>query len=179
LGKGLKVHKIDDVKFSVAEGDNQMHPLDRLGELHIAETGIVIREGESIYRISFPSLRSVEVVSNEPLRLRLTSKGFQLEMEGCRAERLWALRSLILPIINGDEKPKPGTKTLLILLGAGVKGVPHLASIMGLDENEVQAMLDDFNSEGIITDSMDMTQQALSLFTPSEKDFLVKLGVKC
>ena len=171
----MKVHKIDDVKFSL-DGSEELQNLDRQGELHISVKGVIIREGESLFEVPFGSLKSVMVARKNPLRLRLGSDLFILELEGTRAERIWALRALILPLINGGNTPKPGLKTLLVLLCTRVKDRKLLANIMGLDKSGLEELFIDARLRGYLTEENKVTEEAMELFSDNEQQMVRTLG---
>ena len=169
----MKVHKIDDVKFSLEKGSGD-HVLSRTGELHLSVEGVIIREGESLFELPFGSLRSLVVSRTKPLRLRFASEKFNLELEGTRAERLWALRALILPTINGGNVPKPGLKTMLVLRCTGVKDMGLIGRIMGLDERLMEELMVDARLQGYLNNEDVVTEEGMLLFSGQEKKF-----VKC
>ena len=169
----MKVHKIDDVKFSLEKGSGE-HVLDRMGELHLSVDGVIIHEGESFFELPFGSLRSLVVSRTKPLRLRFASEKFNLELEGTRAERLWALRALILPTINGGDVPKPGLKTMLVLRCTGVKDMDLIGRIMGLTEISMEELKTDARLRGYLTNEDVVTGDGMLLFSGQEKRF-----VKC
>ncbi len=173
----MKVHKIDDIRFSVkpdGQVDFSEEPLGRRGELHISDKGIVIKENDDFFEIPIECLYDIKIIESDTMRLRFECEGMILDLEGNQATRLWALRTLLLPLLEGKGEPT-GMKIFLTLWCAGLHNMDMIGDIMSKEKVEIEKMLERATERNYISDKNDLTNAGLDLFSSVEKNYLEDL----
>lgn len=97
----MKVKKVDDVSFSVQllDGDVDVQLKWKDGQLYLALSGLLLGSGDALYEIPIKDIDSIDVVDENPIRIRFSLKDLNVTLSGRSPEQLHAIRHLLLPLI--------------------------------------------------------------------------------
>ena len=98
----MKVKKVDDVSFAVKllDGDVDVQLRWRDGQLYLALSGLLIGSGDALYEIPIKDVENIEVVDENPIKIRFSLKDVDVTIRGRSPEQLHAIRHLLLPLIT-------------------------------------------------------------------------------
>ena len=98
----MKVKKVDDVSFAVKllDGDVDVQLKWRDGQLYLALSGLLIGSGDVLYEIPIKDVENIEVVDENPIKIRFSLKDVDVTLMGRSPEQLHAIRHLLLPLIT-------------------------------------------------------------------------------
>ena len=98
----MKVKKVDDVSFAVKllDGDVDVQLKWRDGQLYLALSGLLIGSGDALYEIPIKDVENIEVVDENPIKIRFSLKDVDVTLMGRSPEQLHAIRHLLLPLIT-------------------------------------------------------------------------------
>ena len=100
----MEMKKLETVSFAVSllEDDMNVELRWKNGELYLAISGIIVGIGDTFYEIPIKDIKNIEVVEENPLKLRLTLSDAVVTISGRSNERLRAMRHLLLPLVSGS-----------------------------------------------------------------------------
>ncbi|MFO7992111.1 MAG: hypothetical protein R6U61_07465 [Thermoplasmata archaeon] len=166
----MKAQKVDDVKFAI----EQEHPADinfsikrKKGELYLSISDIFFREGDKWYEIPLKKLQSIKVISRNPPELEFSIPALKVKVEGDYAEKLLALRHLLLPYIGEYHEEEQPIKGVVKMWGLGIRKAQAISDLLKLSIDDVRKLLTKARKSGYIQDE-GVTQKG--------KDFLEENG---
>ena len=97
-----ELKKLETVDFTVSllEDDMNVELRWKNGQLYIAISGILVGVGDNFYEIPIKDIKSIEVLDENPMKLRLTLNDATVTISGRNSERLKAMRHLLLPLVS-------------------------------------------------------------------------------
>lgn len=173
----MKAQKVDDIKFAIKQEypDIDIDITRKKGELFLSISDIFFKEGDKWYEIPLTKLENIKIINKDIPELEFTIPALKVRVEGEYAEKLLALRHLLLPYIKregvGREEPM---KSILKLWGLGLQKREAIADLLDMDEAEISKYISKARSEGLIKDD-ELTDEGRSLLEGDEKE-LSELG---
>ncbi len=100
----MEMKKLETVSFAVnlLEDDMNVELRWKNGELYLAISGIIVGVGDTFYEIPIKDIKNIEIVEENPLKLRLTLTDAVVTISGRSDERLRAMRHLLLPLVSAS-----------------------------------------------------------------------------
>ena len=100
----MEMKKLETVSFAVnlLEDDMNVELRWKNGELYLAISGIIVGVGDTFYEIPIKDIKNIEVIEENPLKLRLTLSDAVVTISGRSNERLRAMRHLLLPLVSAS-----------------------------------------------------------------------------
>ncbi len=173
----LKAQKVDDVKFKI-ERDNsdlKFEFLKKEGGLFLSLSNLFFKSEEKWYEIPLEKLERIEVIQKDPPKLEFSIPSMKITVMGSFAEKLMALRHLLLPYIRDEDSDIEPLLGVLKLWGLGIKDNNAIADLLGLDNEEVNDHIDNAKKNGLIENNK-ITEKAKKLLE-EDGDLLEKLEV--
>ncbi|MGM0510332.1 MAG: hypothetical protein ACQESD_04305, partial [Thermoplasmatota archaeon] len=98
----MKAQKVDNVSFAIEQEDPdvRLNLVNKEGALYLSLSDLFLREDGNWYEIPIEKLQDIEVLSKEPLELKFSIPSLNIKVRGEYAEKLLALRHLLLPYIQ-------------------------------------------------------------------------------
>ncbi len=169
--------KVDTIMFRISQehDDVRMELMWRDGSIYLSISNVMITDGERWYAIPFEELRGIDVLGDDSISLRI--EGAHIRVRGENAERLMALRHLLLPLIESVPEDGELLRDLIKLLLLGIKDEDIIASLLKRDRNEICRIMENADMEGYLEGS-EVTVKGKSLLSEEEREIIEKAGVK-
>ena len=153
-----KLQKVEEITFRVSDADAEsgLNLVWKDGALYISLSDMMMTDGNVWYEVPF---RSLEDIGNpDEGVITLIAENVSITLKGAQAERLMALRHLLLPLI--ERMPEDGElmRDFLKLLLVGIKDRNVISSLIKRDMNTVDELIDEAKSKGYISDGLDVTE---------------------
>lgn len=176
----MQLHKIDDIDFSINQGlasDRQLNLVWKKGELYLSMKNIMLTDGEIWFDIPLKDLENIQIVSENPTKLRFQLPSLEVIVTGNYAERLLALRHLLLPYLHPkrEELMKDSLKTLIKFWSLGVRNPIALTTLVPLTTDEIRTLIISAKEDELITPEGGLTDKAYEIFSSEERDLLRRL----
>lgn len=176
----MKLHKIEDVDFSINQGfvsDHEINLVWKEGALYLSLKNIMLTDGKRWYDIPINDLENIEVISEKPTKLRFHLAALDVIVTGKYAERLLALRHLLLPYIHPirEEIMKDSLKILLKFWSLGVRNPQALITLLPLSVEEIRKLISSAKEENLFTTDEKLTDKAFLMFSARERELLRSL----
>ncbi len=169
--------KVDTIMFRISQehDDVGMELMWRDGSIYLSISKVMITDGERWYAIPFEELRGIDALDDDSINLRI--EGVDIRVRGENAERLMALRHLLLPLI--DNVPKDGEllRDIIKLLLLGIKDREIIASLLKRSAEEIAKIMESAEGDAYITDG-EVSEKGKSLLSKEEKEMIEKAGVR-
>ncbi|MCK4718376.1 MAG: hypothetical protein KAT70_06885 [Thermoplasmata archaeon] len=170
----VKTQKLDDIRFSIQDGEVGLSLEWRSGELFLTMRGVVIRDGETWYEIPVKDLLDVCVLEGKPKRISLSLHSAKVIIAGENAEFLEALRHFLLPYVEvRSETSVMGA--FLKLWALGLRDIDSLANVLALGPEVIAALIEQAEREGLILGEL-LTMMAKEHFSEDDAKFLLNMG---
>jgi len=178
----MELHKIEDVDFSISQnGDMEEHInlVWKEGALYISMKNIVLTDGKKWYDLPIGELENVQVISENPTKLRFQLPSLEVIVSGKFAERLMALRHFLLPFLHPkrEQLMRDNLPILLKFWSLGVTTPIALSTLLPLTLDETKKLLSVAREEKLISDTGELTEKGLKLFSHLERELLQNLEV--
>ena len=178
----MELHKIEDVDFSITQGfaaDQNINLVWKEGELFLSMKNIVLTDGKRWYDLPLKELQNVQVISENPTKLKFQLPSLDVIVTGKYAERLLALQHLLLPYLRPKREKlmKDNTKTILKFWSLGVRNVTALTTLVPLTADEVKKLIVSAKEEKLIAADDSLTKKAYEMFSSEERELLQRLEV--
>ncbi len=148
----MKAQKVDNVRFVIKQEHSDVHidVKSKKGELYLSLSDLFFREGDRWYEIPIKKLQSINVVSKEPLEVEFMLPSITIRVEGEYAERILALRHLLLPYVEQGGLNEDPLVSFLKMWDVGIRKIAALADLFKLTNEEVDNLLKTAWEEGYI-----------------------------
>ncbi len=148
----MKAQKVDNIRFSIDQGftDLDIDIKSREGELYLSLSNLLFKEGKRFYEIPIEKLQDIRITGREPLEIEFTVPSIIIKVHGHNAERLLALRHLLLPYLEGkylEEKPLPN---VLNVWSLGIKKTKAISDLLKIPGETVEMLICRAKEEGLI-----------------------------
>jgi hypothetical protein len=179
----MELHKIEDVDFTINHDPNSEPDINLVwkeGQLYLSLKNIVLTDGKRWYDLPIEELENIRVISENPTRLSFRLPSLEVIVTGKYAERLLALRHLLLPLLHKKRKKimKDCQKDLIRFWSIGVKTPAALATLLPLSSEEIRNIIAQTKEEKLITMDGNLTEKAYEMFSTKERELLQCLEVK-
>lgn len=147
------------------------------GELYLSLKNIVLRDKKRWYDLPIKELENVEVICENPIKLKFQSPSVEVIVIGKYAERLLALRHFLMPYLHPKrkEKMKDSLKTLIKFWSLGVRDPTAFTNLLQLTAEEIRKLITLAKEEKLITTEGKLTDKAYEMFSPDERKLLKNL----
>ena len=169
-----EMQKVGDVTFRIVDSNIDMGFVWRDGSLYLTLHNVMITDGDVWYEIPIKDLESIEA---EEEALSFVVGSMRIKMKGRNAERLMALRHLLLPLISGEPAGNDLTESIIKLIMIGINDEEVLASLLKRDREDVRNALDIAEREGLISGGK-VTEKGRERIPLEEREILSDLKVK-
>jgi hypothetical protein len=178
----MELHKIEDVDFSITQGfasDQNINLVWKEGELFLSMKNIMLTDGKRWYDLPIKELENVQVISENPTKLRFQLPSLEVIVTGKYAERLLALQHLLLPYLRPKREKlmKDNMRTILKFWSLGVRNITALTTLVPLTADEVKKLVASARKEELITADDKLAKKAYDMFSPEERELLQRLEV--
>ncbi len=148
----MKAQKVDNIKFAILQDvkDIDVNICLREGELYLSISDIYFREGDKWYEIPLKKLEYINVLNKDPPELEFKIPSLKVRVEGEYAEKLLALRYLLLPYIEkyNDEDIEP-IQVVLRIWSMGIQDHKAIADLLKISQAEVEELLEKADKDGL------------------------------
>ncbi|MDG6220709.1 MAG: hypothetical protein QCI38_04590 [Candidatus Thermoplasmatota archaeon] len=169
----VQTQKLDDIRFSIQDGEVGLQLEWRSGELFLSLRGVVIKQGETWYEIPVRDLIGIRTEESSPRKIELSLHAARVVIEGENAEFLQALRHFLLPYVE----PHSTTSLMgsfLKLWALGLRDLTSLAKVLNLGPEVVSALMEQARRDGLIENGV-LSEKALAHFSKDDADFLKRM----
>ncbi|UCE38445.1 MAG: hypothetical protein JSW00_04240 [Thermoplasmata archaeon] len=178
----MELHKIEDVDFSINEiigTEDDINLIWKEGELYLSLRNLVLKDKKRLYDVPLRELENVQVISENPTKLKFQLPSVEVIVSGKYAERLLALRHFLMPLIQPkrEELMKESCNTLIKFWHLGVRSPVALATIMPLTAEEVRRLISSAKENELIDLKGRLTDKGYERFSPEERNLLKRLEV--
>lgn len=166
----MKAQKIDDIKFAIKQEypDINIDITRKKGEIFLSISDIFFREGDKWYEIPLTKLEDIKIINKDIPELEFTIPALKVRVEGEYAEKLLALRHLLLPYIRREGKVREDPmKSILKLWALGLQKKKAIADLLNMDEEDVSHYISIARSKGLIEDN-ELTDEGRELLEEEE-----------
>lgn len=150
----MKAQKVDDVNFTIEEGDADLrfNMVEKDGSLYLSLSNLFFKSDDKWYEIPVERLQDIEIISKDPPELSFSLPSMKIEVKGDYAEKLLALRHLLLPYMDEGKKESEPLLDILKLKALGIQKPKAIADIVKFDVEEVEVFLKKAEEEGLLKD---------------------------
>lgn len=178
----MELHKIEDVDFTINHGYDSQRDINLVwkeGQLYLSLKNLFLTDGKIWYDMPIKELENVQVISENPTKLRFQMPSVEVIVSGKFAERLLALRHFLLPFLDSKRKKiMEGSLGYLIKFWSlGVREPKAFTTLMPLTVEEVRKLITTAREQGFITSEGGLTEKAYEMLQPNERELLRSLEV--
>ncbi|MGM0405631.1 MAG: hypothetical protein ACQEQM_05770 [Thermoplasmatota archaeon] len=157
----MKAQKVDDVKFEIEKEhrDLKFDILKKEGGLFLSLSNLFFKSDQKWYEIPLDKLEKIEVVQKDPPKLEFRIPSMKITVMGGYAEKLLALRHLLLPYVKHEGDEEEPLLAILKLWGLGIQNINTISDLLGLKYSEVRNYIEDAENDGLIKDG-EITEKA-------------------
>ncbi|UCE73700.1 MAG: hypothetical protein JSV56_11840, partial [Methanomassiliicoccales archaeon] len=147
--------------------------------LYLSLKNVVLTDGKRWYDLPIKDLENVQVICEDPVKLRFSLPSLEVIVSGKYAERLLALRHFLLPYIQPkrEELMEGNIKNLIKFWSLGVRSPTALRTLLPLTSEEIHQLITSAKKNDLITSEGTLTDKAYQMFTPEERELLKNLEV--
>ncbi len=173
----MKAQKVDDVKFEIENHhtDLKFDILKKEGGLFLSLSNLFFRSDEKWYEIPLEKLEKIEIIQKNPPRLEFRIPSMKITVMGSYAEKLLALRHLLLPYINEESEKEEPLLAVLKLWGLGINDIKAISDLIGYDESKIEELVEEANDKDLIKNNV-ITEKGKKALE-DDGDFLKALEV--
>ncbi len=148
----MKAQKVDNVRFIIKQehSDVYIDVKSKKGELYLSLSDIFFREGDRWYEIPIRKLQSINIVAKDPLEIEFRLPSIKIRVEGEYAERILALRHLLLPYVENQCVDEDPMVSVVKMWNVGINKIDALADILKLTKREIEELLERAKEEGYL-----------------------------
>ncbi|UCG71037.1 MAG: hypothetical protein JSV09_08585 [Thermoplasmata archaeon] len=178
----MELYKIEDVDFSInqdLDNDVNINLIWKEGELYLSLKNLVLTDKKRWYDIPLKELENVQIISENPTKLKFELPNLEIIVTGRYAERLLALRHFLLPYIQPkrEEIMKKSMDILIKFWHLGVRNPGALASILPVTTDEIRKLITSAKEKDLIDNEGRLTEKGYERFIPEERELLRKLVI--
>ncbi len=172
----MKAQKVDDVKFEIEKEhrDLKFDILKKEGGLFLSLSNLFFKSDQKWYEIPLDKLEKIEVVQKDPPKLEFRIPSMKITVMGGYAEKLLALRHLLLPYVKHEGDEEEPLLAILKLWGLGIQNINTISDLLGLKYSEVKNYIEDAENDGLIKDG-EITEKAKRVLK-DDGDYMKALG---
>ena len=170
-----ELQKVESVAFQInSDDDVGLGLVWKDGSLYLSISKIVLTDGERWYAIPFKDLHDIKAGDEGCISLKI--EGAEIKVKGENADRLMALRHLLLPLI--DRKVEDGRlmEELLKILLLGIKNREVIASLLKRDLSTVDDLMESAERLGYVLGD-EVTPKGKSILPDKDREMMRKAGV--
>lgn len=176
----MELYKIEDVNFSINHdlvSEGSINLILKEGELYLSLKNIVLKDKKRWYDLPIKEVENIEVICENPTKLKFQSQSVEVIVTGKYAERLLALRHFLMPYIHPKrkEKMKDSLKNLVKFWSLGVRDHTAFATLLQLTSLETRKLITSIKEEKLIDEEGRLTEKAYNMFSPNERELLKSL----
>lgn len=172
----VELQKVETVTFQISQEDGAgMSLIWKDGSLYLSISTLVLTDGKEWYSIPFRELRDIAMGDEGCITLKI--EGAEIKMKGKNAERLMALRHLLLPLIERRPDEKELMESLIKLMLIGINDRRIIAAILRRSVEKVKELIKEGEKRGYIS-GISITSKGKSLLSEEEKENMRRAGVK-
>lgn len=172
----IRLKKVETIRFQISQKDSAgMELLWKDGSLYLSLSKLLLNDGNIWYAIPFEELRDIEAEDDGKITFKI--EGAELRIRGDSAEKLMALRHLLLPLIESKIEDGELMEELVKLMLLGINRKEVMASLLKRDVNTIAAVMKEAEEKGYISD-MTVTEKGWGLLSTEEKEMMEKMGVQ-
>ncbi|MFO7791823.1 MAG: hypothetical protein R6W73_02435 [Candidatus Saliniplasma sp.] len=173
----MKAQKVDDVTFQIENNQANMKfdILRKEGGLFLSLSNLFFKSDEKWYEIPLEKLEKIKVIQREPPKLEFSIPSMKITVSGGFAEKLLALRHLLLPYIKEENSVKEPILGVLKLWGLNIKDTKAISDLLDIDSSKVEDLLKEAKENELIKDNQ-LTKKGKKLLD-EDGDLLEKLEV--
>jgi hypothetical protein len=178
----MELHKIEDVDFTINHNFQSQRDINLVwkeGKLYLSFKNLFLTDGKVWYEMPIKELENVQVMSENPTKLRFQLPSVEVIVTGKYAERLQALRHFLLPFLDSKRK-KIMEDSLIYLIKfwhLGVREPKAFTTLMPLTVEEARKLIASAKEEDLISTEGKLTEKAYQMFSPKERELLRSLEV--
>lgn len=171
----MKAQKVDDIKFTIEQDqqDLEFNLVHKEGGLYLSLYNIFVKSDEKWYEIPLEKLYDIEILQKEPPKLRFELPSMKITIRGKYAEKLLALRHLLMPYITDNYERVEPLKEVIKMWGLGITDRTTVSDILKMEEEKVDEYLKEAKDKDLI-EGDNLTEEGKK-FLNGEKDYLDKL----
>jgi hypothetical protein len=178
----MELHKVEDVDFRINQGpvtEGNINLILKEGELYLSLENLVLTDGKKWYDLPISELENVQVISEDPIKLKFQLPSVEVIVSGKYAERLMALRHFLLPYIQPKREAimKENMTFLFKFWTLGIRDPQPLAMLLPLTVDEIKKLISQAKDEKLIESDGKLSDSALDMFSEKEKEILKTLEV--
>lgn len=150
----MKAQKIDNIRFTIDQGypDLNVDIRSRKGELYLSLSNILFKEGATYYEIPINKLQFIKVLNKDPLEIEFTVPSIRIKVLGANAERLLALRHLLLPYLEGKDADVEPLPNIINLWSLGIRKNRAISDLLRIPMENVVTLVEKAKTEMLIDD---------------------------
>ncbi len=173
-----KLQKVGEITFRISDAgaENGLNLVWKGGALYISLSDMMMTDGDVWYEVPF---RSLEDIGNpDEGVITLVAENVSITLKGAQAERLMALRHLLLPLT--ERRPEDGElmRDFLKLLLVGIKDKDVISSLIKRDLKTVDELAAEAKSKGYVSDELDVTEKGKRKLPPDVMGLLKRVEGK-
>ena len=165
------MQKVGNVSFRIVDKNLDMGFTWKDGVLYLTLHNVMLTDGNTWYEIPIKELRDIETGSDESISFVV--EDMSLNIKGKSAERLLALRHLLLPLIDGVPEGADLTEGVIKLILLGIDDPGVMASLLKRNTEDVIITLEDAERNGFI-EAGRVTEKGKEFLSPEERELLEK-----
>ena len=166
----IKARKIEDVEFEIGQRFDGLHWIIRNGSLYISLSQLILTDGNGWYEMPINTLENISVISTEPPKIQIRLQDVVVALTGTNADRLLALRHLLLPYLKKERDNE--MRSLLKLWHLGIRNIKALDMLLHIGENEVKDLVLQAKNKHLIDENNQITKKGYSMFSDEERELL-------
>lgn len=150
----MKAQKVDDVRFEIKKEhtDLEFDILKKEGGLFLSLSNLFFKSDQKWYEIPLEKLERIEVIQKDPPKLEFRIPSMKITVMGRYAEKLLALRHLLLPYIKKEGDEEDPLMSVLKLWGLGIHDISAISDLLGIDKSETENHIKSAKDNGFIED---------------------------
>jgi hypothetical protein len=169
------LQKVESVMFQInQDGETGVGLIWKGGTLYLSISELMLTDGEKWYSIPFAEL---EDISKEEEGVELRIEGANIRIKGENAERLMALRHLLLPLVEKKPENEELMVDVIKLYLIGIKDKEVIASLLKRTVVEIDGVIKNLEKDGYMSENR-VTEKGVSLLSEEDIETLKKAGVR-
>lgn len=162
------MQKVGNVTFRIVDSNLDMGFLWKDGTLYLTLNNVMLTDGNIWYEIP---IKNLERIDREGGAVSFEVESMTLTVKGKNAERLMALRYLLLPLIEGTSSDDDLTESIIKLMLLGIREESIMASLLKRDVEDVRASVSYAENNGLIRNG-EVTEKGKKMLPPDERALL-------
>ncbi len=166
----LEVKKVEDVSFEIGARYDGILWQMKNGSIYISLSNLLLTDGNRWYDVPIKNLEKVAILQEDPLKIQLTLPNILIILTGGNADRLMALRHLLIPYLS--KKGGEDIKALLKLWHLGIRNINGLKMLLYMSEEEIGQLITDARKRALIDNDGNITKRGMDIFNQEELNLM-------